>query len=53
MPVQITYDFGDAGVLVGFSYRTYSVPRELGDDDCERVLYSLQIFDVGVRYNKE
>ena len=36
MPVQITNGFCDAGV-----------PGEHGDDDCERVLYSLQIFDVG------
>ena len=51
--VQITNDFCDAGKLVGLGNMTYSVPRGLGYDVCKRVLYSLQLFDVGIRYNKE
>ena len=52
--VQFTSNLYDAGVLVGLGYRihsTYSVP---GDwvKMCVRVLYYLQPFDVGIRYNK-
>ena len=51
-PVQSTNNFCDAWVLVRLCYRTYSVPGGLGYDVCERVLYSLQLFNVGIRYNK-
>ena len=52
-PVQITNDFCDAGVLVGLGYWTYCEPGGPRYDACKRVLYSLQIFDMGIRYNKE
>ena len=52
-PVKNTNDFCDTCVFVGLGYRAYSVPWGLGYDACMRVLYSLQIFDMGIRYNKE
>ena len=48
--MQITNDFCDAGVLVGVGYGTYSVPRGMDYDACKRVWYSLQLFDVDIRY---
>ena len=51
--LQITNDFCEAVVLVGLGNGTYSVPGGLGHDACEKVLYSLQLFDLGIRYNKE
>ena len=54
MPVQSTNNFCDAIVLLGLSNGTYSVPWGQGYYNAyERVLYSLQLFDVGIRYNKE
>ena len=47
-PVQITNDFCVAGIFIGLGYRTNSLPGGLGYDVCERVLYSLQLFDVGI-----
>ena len=49
-PVQITNYFCVAWVL---GYGTYSKPGGLGYDACKRVLYSLQLFDRGIRYDKE
>ena len=38
---------------MGFGYRMYSVPGRLNHNACKRVLYSLQLFDVGVMYTIE
>ena len=43
----------DAGVFIGLGYGKYSVSGGLGYDACKRVLYYLQIFDVGIMFNKE
>ena len=51
-PVQIN-DFCDAWVFIRLGYGTYGVPGGLGYDACERILYTLQLFDMGIRYNEE
>ena len=49
-PMEPTNHLCDSGVQVGFGYRMYSVSGGLSHIACERVLYSLQLFDVSVVY---
>ena len=51
--MQITKGFCDTGVLMRLGYRTYGVHGGLGYDACERIWYTLQLFEMGIRYNEE
>ena len=52
-PMGTTNHLCDSGVQVGFGNRMYSVPGGLGHNACERVLFSLQLFDASVVYTIE
>ena len=51
--MQITKGFCDVGVFIRLGYGTYGVPGGLGYNGCERILYTLQLFDVGTTKIKE
>ena len=52
-PVQIMKGFCDARRFLRLGYGTNCVPAGLCYDTWERILYTLQLFYVGIRYNEE
>ena len=51
--MQITKGFCDARVFIKLGFGTYGAPGGLGYITCERISYTLQLFDVGIGYNEE